>query len=419
MRVLLAARRLAAAVCAGAGLLVIPHAAAADGTGVVATTPVTARALAAAMGGRSARVAPDAVHEARVALAAGAVPVESLARFRRVREQVDAGWRAYLRVAVEVAAVKLAGARADAEALVALPGGAELYADAALRLGVALDYLGRGDEARAAITLALALDPRRPLTLAEFSPDVLERVEAVRAAVPGTARLAIAVVGTDPGDPAHIELDGVEVGTAPLALAVARGQHLVVARARGRAPAIRAVAVGDSEAVGTAVAVELTLEPDVDAVALATGVTPDLTAAAVAALTDAALRYADLDEVVLAAVTTRRGGPTLLVQRCAGIPARCSAVVDVGYGDPSGLAAAAREAWAAVRVGELRYPPTVVGDRARSTPRYDRCRGCRSPWVWSGVGAALVIGAVVTAIAVSGGDRATTIVIDPGPFTGR
>ena len=29
--------------------------------------------------------------------------------------------------------------------------------------------------------------------------------------------------------------------------------------------------------------------------------------------------------------TIRHGGPTLLVQRCAGIPARCSAVVDAGF----------------------------------------------------------------------------------------
>ncbi len=118
-----------------------------------------ASALARATGGHSARVVEDAVGEARAAHAGGAVPAEALAAFRRVRDVVDEGWRAYLRVTVEVAASRLTTARTDAEPLVALPGGAELYADAALRLGAVLDHLGRTQDAQAVLALALALDP--------------------------------------------------------------------------------------------------------------------------------------------------------------------------------------------------------------------------------------------------------------------
>ena len=42
--------------------------------------------------------------------------------------------------------VKLAHARTEAEALLALPGGGELYADAALRLGAVLGHQGRTAE---------------------------------------------------------------------------------------------------------------------------------------------------------------------------------------------------------------------------------------------------------------------------------
>ena len=98
-----------------------------------------------------------------------------------MREQIDEGWRAFLRVQVDFAASRLATARTDAEALVALPGGAQLYADAALRLGAVLGHLGRTAEAQAILALALALDPDRPITLAEFSPDVVAAVDAVRA----------------------------------------------------------------------------------------------------------------------------------------------------------------------------------------------------------------------------------------------
>jgi hypothetical protein len=132
---------------------------------------------------------------------------------------------------------------------------------------------------------------------------------------------------------------------------------------------------------------------------------------------DATVRYADLDEVVLAAGTDRRGGPALLLQRCAGVPARCSAIVEIGYGDPSGLAAAARAAWQAARAADLRYPPNVFGDPRVTGNRVEhRCELCRNPWVWGGIGAAVVVG-TIAAIAIVTASRPPPIVsVDPSHF---
>lgn len=397
MRVLLAA---------GAIVVAISRLAHGDGAGVIAVgedRAAVAAAVAGAMTGRAGRIVRDAVAEARAAVAAGAVPIEALARFRQVREQVDEGWRAYLRVAVENAALRLAAARTEAEALVALPGGAELYADAALRLGVVLDRLGRRAESQTVLQLALALDPDRPITLAEFSPDVVDAIAAVRA-LP-VARQRLRVISIPAG--AQITIDGTDVGRAPREVEVTRGQHIVVAREPLYAAAVRGISV-DSEASLT-----LELARDDELARLASGALRGMPEPAAQELVEATLRFGDFDEVVLAANTTRRGGPTLLVQRCAGIPARCSAVVEIGYGDRAGLAAAARQAWEAARTGELRYPPSVLGDRGGRT--YDGpCKLCRSPGLWVGVGAAVVLGTVLTIIAVSG-DKPPPIVDVNGP----
>lgn len=400
--IIIAVRGLYAVACVIACAIAAP--AHADGTGVIASQSpdrtAVAEALLTAIEGRAARLVGDAVGEARHARSEGAISAETLATFGRVRDQIDAGWREYLRVAVETAAVKLAAARADAEALVALPGGAELYADAALRLGAVLGHLGRDEEARAVLALALALDPDRPVSLAEFSPDVVDRIEAARGAAVTTSTLRVTT--TPPG--ARVTVDG-----QPASTTVTVGQHIIVATAPGHVPLVRSAAV--APAMTTEVTLEL--ETDEDSATLAAGATSGLADAPAQRLIDATLLYADLDEVIVATTTTRRGGPTLLVQRCAGIPARCSAVVDVGYADPSGLAAAAREAWAAVRTGELRYAPTVLADRDDGVRDDDRCRVCRSPWLWGGVAAAVVVGAVVTVFAVSGSDP-NPIVTVPG-----
>ena len=393
-------------LAAGAIAVGISHAHA-DGAGVIAAAgpdrAAVAGAMASAMTGRAGRIVPDGVAEARAAVAAGAVPIEALAKFRRVREQVDEGWRAYLRVAVENAALRLASARTEAEALVALPGGAELYADAALRLGVVLGHLGRRSESQAVLSLALALDPDRPITLAEFSPDVVDAIAAVRALPVSKQKLRIVSIPAG----AQISIDNTDVGRAPVDVEVTRGQHVVVARETFYTAAVRGVAID------TAQSITLELARDDEVVRLAGGPARGMPESAAQELVDATLRFGDFDEVVLVADTTRRGGPTLLAQRCAGIPAQCSAVVEIGYGDRAGLAAAARQAWEAARTGELRYPPAVLGDRG-GTKDDGRCKICRSPGLWVGVGAAVALGVVITVLAVSG-DKPPPVVDVNGP----
>ncbi len=383
------------------------HGASAEGLGVIAAAApandraALAGALVEAIGPRG-RVVGDAVVAARRELAAGAVPVATLARFRRVRDMIDDGWRAFLRVQIDYAQSRLAAARIEAEALAALPGGIELYADAALRLGAVLQHRRIAD-APAVLALARALDPARPITLAEFSPDVVEAVDAARAAPAGAAMQRLHVAATPAG--AMIAIDGKELGRAPLDAEVTRGQHLVTARA----PLHRAEAQG--VLVEAATSVELALERDDDAARITSGATPGLDAAAAQALVDATILLADLDDVVLAAVRQRRGGPTLIAQRCAGAPARCTAVVEIGFADRAGLGAAAREAWQTIEAGALRDPPSVLGD-VEARPLPTGCRLCKSPVAWGGV--AVVLGAVI-ALIVTSGDRPPPVITVRGP----
>ena len=394
--------------------LAIPRIARADGTGVIALSvsqtdrgAVTDAIVAAVAARGPRRVIPDAIAQARGAVGAGAVPIEELARFRRVRDLIDEGWRAYLRVSFDFAQARLAAARTEAESIVALPGGAELYADASLRLGIVLGQLGQAADSQAAIALALALDPERPITPAEFSPDVVAAVSAVRAVARPTTDFAISV--TPAG--AAVSIDGKDAGAAPIATQLAIGQHVVVARAPGFAPRAQAIVVAEPGKL------ELALDPDATFGALDGGARAGLPDPEAQALVDAAIRFADLDEVVVVADSDRMGGEALLVQRCAGLPARCTAIAEVGYGDRAGLAAAAREVWQAVRDADLRYPPSVLGDsRVAGVKIVHRCEWCRSPWLWGGVGTAVVAGAI-TAIAIATASKPAPIVsTNPGGF---
>lgn len=385
----------------------------ADGIGIVASAATeaerasVAKAFAATLGNRP-RIVLDAVAEAREAVAAGAVPIATLERFRRVREAIDEGWRAFVRVQVDLAASRLAVARTDAESLVPYPGGAALYADASLRLGAVLAHQGRTPEAQAALALALALDPDRPITLAEFSPDIVDAVNAVRAQTRPTGQLRL---DSEPSG-AAISIDGKQVGRAPLDVEVAYGQHVVVAKAPQYEAHALAVAIAEPRVVAT-----LGLTQNAAASSLAAGAPLGLADAAGRPLIEATLRYADLDELVLVASTQRRGGPALLVQRCAGIPVRCTAQVEVGYADPSGLPSAARETWQATRSADLRYLPTVLATAGETTaPAGDRCELCRSPILWGSVGAAALIGTIVIIAVVSGSQPPPVVGVDPSQF---
>jgi hypothetical protein len=391
----------------------------ADGIGVAASSVSStsrtsvAQAMRAAIG-EQRRMVDDAVGQARGAVEAGAVAKETLVQFKRVRDLVDEGWRAYLHVELEFAQARLSVARQEAEAIAALPGGAEIYADSSLRLGIVLGQLGHADEARAALRLALAIDPERPITIAEFAPDVVAAVDAVRAEVPPSTEVSIST--TPPT--AAVTVDGKAVapraGVGGFAIAtVTRGQHVVVARAVGFRSAVRTIAAAAS---GNQVGIEL--EPDPDMQALETGAAPGVADAGAQRLVDATLRFAELDEVVLAIDTNRLGGNALLVQRCAGSPvATCTAVVEIGYAQ-GGLAEAAREAWRDVHTADLRYPPSVFADPrvVAPPPPPHRCEWCRSPYLWGGVGAVAVIGTIAI-IAVATSSRPPPVVgVTPGSY---
>jgi len=404
-------------VCALALALAISHAAHADGTGVIAISvsqtdrgAVTDAMVAAIAERGPRRLVPDAIAQARGAVGEGAVPIEVLERFRRVRDLIEEGWRAYLRVSFELAQSRLAVARTEAESIAALPGGAELYADASLRLGIVLGQLGQTAESQAAIALALALDPDRPITSAEFSPDVISAVNAVRAVTRPTTEATIDV--TPAG--ATLSIDGKDAGAGPK-LQVAVGQHVVVARAPGFVS--RALAI---DVTGPTSGAHIALEPDTAFARLDGGARAGLPDPDAQELVDAAIRFADLDEVVVVADSDRMGGEALLVQRCAGLPARCTAVVELGYGDRSGLAAAAHEVWQAVRAADLRYPPSVLGDsRVAGEKIVHHCEVCRSPWLWTGIGAAVLVG-TITAVAVATASKPAPIVsTNPGGYVTR
>ena len=394
--------RVLAITCA---IAIAARPAAAERIGVIALGDRNvATTIAAASGG-----APDAVADARAAMAGGAVPIAALEQFRHVGDEIDEAWRAYLRVQLDFAQSRLAAARTAAESLIALPGGEALYADAALRLGAVLGHAGRVAESQAILALALALDPDRPITLAEFSPDVVDAVDAVRAQAARPTR-DIPVTTEPPG--ADLTIDGKPAGRSPAHVALAVGQHVVVARMPLFHARAQAFAVDD-----TTGPLSLALDRDDDWTRLAVGPEAGMPDGATATLTEAALRYADLDSVILVAETDRRGGPTLLVQRCAGIPAHCTAIVELGYATQSGLPAAARDAWAAVRTADLRYPPSLFGDaRITGTPVAHHCAVCRSPWFWGGVGVAAVV-ATVAIIAVATSSKPPPVVgVNPGSF---
>jgi len=362
--------------------------------------------------GRAAGADGDAIARARRARAAGAVPVDELAAFAQVAAVAAAGWRAYLAVDIEFAAQRLAAARAGAEALLSLDGGAEVYADVSLRLGLVLAHLGRGAEAAEVLRLAHALDPERAVTAAEFSPDGVEAFEAAIAARP-------AVKGVEIVAPARADLtiDGKPVGRAPRSLELAVGQHVIVARADGYAPRGLAVSV---EPTTERIEVELEARRGADALdddlALSAGAAEARAGAAVAD----ALLYAELDELYVVASVYRGGQPALLGQRCVLARPACTAVVEIGH-EADGLDAAARALVERLRGAQPRYGVLLPAD-----PRVERgergrpggsCRLCKRPWLYVG-GGALVAALVTTLVIVATSDEpAPVVTVDPGDFT--
>lgn len=377
------------AIAEGAGVLVL------DGDRAVG------QAIVKAIGAERAHVTDAPIAQARAALAAGAMPIPRLARMRGVRDQILEGWRAYLQVSIEFAASRLATARTEAEALVPYLGGAELYADASLRLGAVLAHEGRVEESQTIYRLALALDPDRAITTAEFSPDIVDGIEAARLVRPPSQRVHLAITPPE----AELAIDGLPMSKGARELDLARGQHLVVARAPGYEPLGQAINVDDTHSTFS---LALEEDPAVQRLARPEG--------ELAPYVDTLMTFAELDEMVIVEPIFARGGRALVVQRCVGIPAKCSASIEVGYPDDGGLEAAAREAWSTIRVGDLRYPPLRRGE-SPGGPKPPERSWYRNPWVWGGVAATAIAAGVIMVVAFSGSTPSPTVVIDPGDYT--
>lgn len=415
-----------AIACALAAAAAAPVAAERGGVVVIATAAApatvddTARAVArgltaigAAADPATAAAAIDALAAARAARARGAVPAGRLRGFARAAQLAAEGWRAYLAVDGEFAAARLAAARAEAEDLLALDGGRELYADVALRLGLVLTALGRTGDGGEVVRLAHALDPARAPSASEFSPDAVAAFQAAIAATPPQRPVElIAPTG------AAIAIDGIDVGRAPVAVGLAVGQHVVVVRAPGWLPRGQAVSIAAAAAGEPPVRLELALDPDPGAVlddpaALAVGASPARAGAAV----DQVLLAAELDALYLVASVHHGGRPALLGQRCVAARPACSEVIEVDYADGAGLDGAARllldRLVAARRRGGVGLP---IDDRLRGGRGPGPGDGGRRRWIVAGVGVA-ALAAIVTAAVLAGDDQPTPIVtIDPGDF---
>jgi hypothetical protein len=374
-------------------------------------------AVAAALEARGERAArrPDA--DAREAQAAGAVPAAELAAFTRVDELIEEGWNAYLEVQTEFAVARLGEARRVAEGVLALDGGLAAYAEAALRLGAALDNDGRQAEADDVLRLAVRLDPGRAITVQEFSPAVLAAVKRATEGARATRTVRIGVRGVDGAD-VELEVDGAPLGRAPVEATLEVGQHVVVVRGGG------ALARGEtfSIAAGAEPAdVVLEVDPDPRPAALAGG--PGGGEAEVTAWAAAVATYADLDALVLASTVWRSGRPALLAQWCDGAPLDCTAIVEIGY-DEGGLDAAARTALAELdraRSGR-RYAVTLPGDprveRGGRPARPGRCTWCR-PAIYAGAGIAVIAAAAAVYLIATDEDENPVVGFDPDDFLNR
>ncbi len=382
----------------------------------------------------------DATADAHARLTAGAVPVAALAGFARVASLVDSGWQAYLAVEPEVAAARLHEAERAAIALTALPGGAVVYADVCLRLGVVATQLGHADEASAWMQLAARLDPAREVSIAAFAPNVVSAYQAARGAA-GTASVAVpvrlvvtearptaAVDGTDAAGaaelPAAVTLDGRAFGVAPRDAELAPGRHVLSAYVPGYRPHavlidVPAVAAEPSTPSSpstpstpiTPITVELALTPTAAEQALLTqpdarppapteGAAGEFARAAAAAV----LTYSEIDTLVLIAAVWRQGQPALLGQRCQLRGAlACTAVVELRYPAVGDLDGAVRELWQTLRVADnAPERPLLSVDARLITPEPAPARALgrdaaaqapalsRRQWLWLGLGAAAV-----------------------------
>lgn len=408
-------------------LLALAGAARAQDVGVVVHAPAGAPvpgaviqgALARALRAEGAAPVLRPFARARERLEAGAVARSRLNAFARARDLMGQGWRAYLEARPTLAASRLADARTRATDVLDLEGGLELYADLSLRLGAVMLALGRDDDADRDFRLAAALDPDRAVTDATFKPAVVARYQKARAApaAPLSERIEVDPAG------AAIEIDGRAAGTAPLSIDLARGLHVVVARAPGRAPRAQAVAIDE----GAAGVVSLSLPVDPLArsvrtgpVSLGIGRSEHEAGQAARGL----FLYGELDRLLVVAAVWRRGHPALIGQLCIDAPPGCGRPIEIAFAGPRALDRAAGELLRALARAPLRYslsllvdarvvdrePPPAPGGAGKGG---EKTRWWRSPWLWVGVSGAAV--AVSAAVLLSRGDDEVQPVVSVDP----
>ncbi len=410
--------------------------------------------------GAGDEVRADAIARAQARLAQGAAPAARRAALDRARTLAAAGWQAYLAVEPGLAADQLTEARRLAEVVLDLSDGPAVYADVCLRLGVVLRQLGRAGEADALMRLAATLDPGRTVSIAAFAPDVVSAYEAARSAEAPAVPMRIVVTRGEAATPAmpaatpeaspesspaaspeamaeaNIDIDGRPAGAAPLDIALPAGLHIITARAPGHHSQARVVDVAPEHASEDhTIAIALAPEPRAQAVqfgaaALAVGSADEDARTAVAGL----LVYGEVDAIVLAASTWRRGAPALLGQRCAlgtDETLACTGVIEIGYRQPGDVDAAARALWTALAEPATSAPipgPTLLADarlvQAESRPvasvvRADAEPGprwYRSPWLWIGVGVATAAAAGTAWALAREGEVTPVIIVDPCRF---
>lgn len=336
----------------------------------------------------------DAFAEAKAALLAGARPAEELQAFTRAKQLMEEGWRSYLEVRASFASARLAAARTAVLDVAALAGGQQLLAEVSLRLGVAKLALGREAEAADDFRLAFALRPERAVDDAEFRPDV---VAAFQVAIAEERQRQARPVVLTPAT-AQLWIDGsLDKGTS---VELSDGLHLVYAKAEGYRTQSKLISV--SPGADAPIEISLAVDPVAATIlrgrpALATGVAEVEARQAVSAV----MLFAASDKLVLTASVWRRGQPALLGQICSGQPAKCSAVIEIGY-PIGGLHVAAEKLWRTLAREKRRFPPTlqvdarlIAGEKAPgvnhhkvSTPLW------KKRWLWLGVaGASLAAGA--------------------------
>ena len=335
---------------------------------------------------------------AKASLGRGEMRPTEKRQLDRAQTLLDEGWQSYLEVRASFAAARLAEARTVALRVAHLQEGRDLLAEISLRLGVIKLDLQRHAEANDDFRLAHHLAPGRSVTDAEFKP---EAVAAFQVALARPASMHARVLISAPKRRQWI--NGVEVFGDTLQLD--EGLHLLVATSPGYHSRSKLLPISPGE--GMPISMQLDLDPMAMRVLKGSaGVALGTVESEARLSADAMLQYSNTDTLVLVASAWRQGQPALLGQWCAGQPAQCSAVVEIGY--PSGgLRVATSELWRTMHRSKLRFPPTLQVDArlvsGEGAPEKRKPKPhqpiWKNRWVWLGAAAIAVAGGAIYILA--------------------